>query len=419
MSQEITGNVLVVQSGGPTAVTNASLAGVVQESLNHECIDEIYGGLDGIEGVLREDLIDLAEESQQTIRGLRHTPGAALGSCRYKMQSSEDYQRVLEVLKAHDIKFFFYIGGKDSQESALNIAQAAREQNYDLRVLGIPKTVDNDLAVTDHCPGYASAVKYIASTLKEMALDHGAMGRHNVVSVLEVMGRNSGWLAAGATLAKRRNVAEDPPHLILLPEVPFHPENFIGHVQEVLKKNRYCSVVVGEGLVDQDGNYLAASESSDAFGQAALGGVGEYIRGLVEQSLAGVKARSCKLGIAQRAAAHCASLTDNDEAFRCGVAAVNAAVSGATDKMVALIRGDGEPYASETTLVDLAEVAGKVKAFPQSWINEDRVSLNFQFYKYAQPLIQGEVVVPYETGTPKFVVLNANRIEKKLPSYNL
>jgi len=417
MSEELIGNVLVAQSGGPSAVINASLAGVVTEALNHGCIEEIYGGLNGIQGILNEELVDLADESQQVIRGLRYTPASALGTCRYKIKNAEDYDRILEVFKAHNIRFFFYIGGNDSQDTADQISKLARERGYDLRVIGIPKTVDNDLPITDHCPGYGSVIKYISTTIKEMALDHDAVGKHDFVSIVEVMGRNAGWIAAGSSLAKRRNQPEDAPHIILLPEVAFDGEHFLYSVQECLKKNKHCMIVVGEGLVDAEGKYVAASSQADSFGHAALGGSGEYLRQLVEQRLGGVKVRTCKLGIAQRAAAHCSSQTDNDEAFQCGAAAVQAAVSGQTDKMVTLIRGEGEPYSCETSLAPLDEIANQVKTLPASWINEDGISMSFQFHKYASPLIQGEVALPFENGLPLFVSISANRISKELPPY--
>ena len=418
MSAELEGNCLVAQSGGPTSVINASLAGVVSEALNHECIGEIYGGGNGLLGILGEQLIDLAAESQQTIRALRHTPGAALGTCRYKLKRQADLDRVLQVFQAHDIRYFFYIGGNDSQETADKMARLAEERGYDLRVIGIPKTIDNDLVVTDHTPGYGSVIKYIASTVKEIACDNAAMGRHDLVQIMEVMGRSAGWIAAGASLAKRREAPNDPPHLIYLPEVAFSPEKFLTDVQRVLQKERYCFVVVGEGLVDPDGNYVAtASQSSDAFGNSQLGGAGEYLRGLVEEGLE-VKARSLVLGMAQRAAAHCASETDNEEAFLAGQAAVKAAVSGETAKMVTLLRGDGESYSCETGLAPLSEIANGVKKLPENWINEDGVSMNFTFHKYASPLIQGEVSVPYENGVPVFAKLKMEKVERKLGAHS-
>jgi 6-phosphofructokinase 1 len=409
----------VAQSGGPTAVINASVAGVVAEALNHNCIEEVYGGLNGVLGILNEEFIDLAAESQQQIRALRYTPGAALGTCRFKLKKQQDFDRVIEVFKAHNIRYFFYCGGNDSQDTADKISKLAQAQGHELRVIGVPKTVDNDLPVTDHCPGYGSVIKYICTTVRELACDNEAMGQSDLVSILEVMGRNAGWIAAGAALAKRRDHPHDPPHLIYLPETPFSAEKFVEDVRRVLKREKYCLVVVGEGLVDKDGNYVATdSASTDAFGHAQLGGAGEYLKGLVEQQV-GVKARTAKLGIAQRAAAHCSSKTDNDEAFLAGQAAVKAAIAGETDKMVVLVRGDTDHYTCETGLAPLNEIANGVKKLPTEWINEDGVSMNFQFFRYALPLIQGEVPVPYDNGLPLFARLEKHRTEKALPPYEV
>ena len=418
MSEQLEGHCLVAQSGGPTSVINASLSGVVAEALNHECIEEIYGGLNGVLGILNEQIIDLAAETQQNIRGLRYTPGAALGTCRYKLKKQADFDRVLEVFEAHNIRYFFYAGGNDSQDTADKISKLAQERGYDLRVIGIPKTIDNDLITTDHTPGYGSVIKYIATTVKEIAADNAAMGQHDLVQIIEVMGRSAGWIAAGASLAKRRDEPNAAPHLIYLPEVAFSAEKFIADVQHVLQKEKYCVVVVGEGLVDADGNFVSTdSASADAFGHSQLGGAGEYLRGLVEESLQ-IKARSVKLGMAQRAAVHCSSQTDNDEAYLAGQAAVQAAVNGETDKMVTLLRAEGEGYICETGLAPLSEIANGVKKLPESWINEDGVSMNYNFYKYALPLIEGEVKVPYVNGVPDLIKLRMEKIERKLGAYS-
>ena len=408
---------MVAHSGGPTAVINASVAGVISEALNQECIEEIYGGMNGVLGILKEDLIDLAEESQQNIRGLRYTPASALGTCRFKLKRDQEYERILEVFEAHNIRYFFYCGGNDSQDTADKISKLAQSKGYALRVIGVPKTIDNDLVTTDHCPGYGSVVKYLCSVVKESALDHEAMGQHDLVSIIEVMGRNAGWIAAGTTLAKSKDNPNDAPHLIYLPELPFSQDKFVEDVQNVLKKNRYCMVVVGEGLVDKDGNYVANSASGqDAFGHQQLGGVGDYLANYIEQNLA-VKARSCKLGIGQRAAAQCSSQTDNDEAFMAGQAAVKAAMAGETDKMVILVRGEGETYSCETGLAPLSEIANGVKEIPSDWISEDGVSMTAKFIKYAQPLIMGEVEVPFENGVPAYVRLSKRRVRKVLDPF--
>ncbi|MBP52341.1 MAG: 6-phosphofructokinase [Opitutae bacterium] len=417
MSEELVGNCLVAQSGGPTAVINASVAGVVAEALNNPCIEEVYGGINGVLGILKEELIDLAEESQQIIRGLRYTPASALGTCRFKLKRDLDYDRVLQVFEAHNIRYFFYCGGNDSQDTADKISKLAQSKGYELRVIGVPKTIDNDLVTTDHCPGYGSVVKYLCTVIRETALDHEAMGQHDLVSIVEVMGRNAGWIAAGATLAKGKDNPDDAPHLIYLPELPFSKEKFVDDVQAVLKKNKYCMVVVGEGLLDKDGNYVANSATSkDAFGHQQLGGVGDFLAGVLEQNLA-VKARSSKLGTGQRAATHCSSQTDNDEAFMAGKAAVRAAVEGETDKMVILVRAEGENYVCETSLAPLSEIANGVKEIPEDWISEDGTSMTAKFIKYCQPLIQGEVQVPYENGVPAYVRLSKRRIRKVLDSH--
>ncbi len=407
------------QSGGPTSVINASLAGIVAEALNHEAIEEIYGGLNGVLGILQEDLVDLASESQQQIRALRHTPGAALGTCRYKLKKQQDFERVLEVFKAHNIRYFFYIGGNDSQDTADKISKLAQQQGYELRVIGVPKTIDNDLTGTDHCPGYGSVIKYLATTVREVAADNEAMGQGDLVSIIEVMGRSAGWIAAGAALAKRRDHPHDPPHLILLPEVPFNQEKVVEDVRRVLKRERYCLIVVAEGLVDADGNYLAADASTDAFGHAKLGGAGEALGEILEAAIPNTKVRVARPGLVQRAAAHLASKTDVDEAFLAGQAAVRAAIAGETDKMVTLVRGDTEHYTVETGLAPLSEIANGTKKLPREWINEDLVSMNFQFLRYAQPLIQGEVVLPHDAGVPTYARLDKVRVDKALPAYEV
>jgi 6-phosphofructokinase len=420
MAEELTGNVLVAQSGGPTAVINASLAGVIEEALNHGCIEEIYGGLNGVLGILQERLIDLAEEPQKVIRGLKFTPSSALGTCRYKLKKDADFHRVLDVFRAHNIRYFFYIGGNDSQDTADKISKLAASSGWEMRVIGIPKTVDNDLVVTDHTPGYGSVVKHVATTVRELSCDAEAMGQHDLVYILEVMGRSAGWIAAGATLAKRKDHPHDPPHLIYLPEVAFNTNKFLTDVEEVLKHNKFCLIVVGEGLVDENGDYISTSAGgTDSFGHSQLGGAGDYLKGLIDQHFSGVKTRSSRLGHAQRAASVTASKTDMDEAYLAGQAAVKAALNGVTDKMVTLIRGDGENYTCETGLTDLSEIANGVKHLPSSWIAEDGVSLTYQYVKYAQPLIQGEVDVPMEAGLPSFVRLGKSTVEPQLPPYDL
>jgi 6-phosphofructokinase 1 len=414
---ELAGNCLIGQSGGPTAVINASVAGIVSEALNHGCIEEVYGALNGVQGILNEDLIDLAAESQQAIRGLRFTPGAALGTCRLKLKKPAEFERALAVFKAHNIRYFFFVGGPEAMDTAAKLAALAKEQAYDLRVIGVPKTTDNDLANTDHSPGYGSAIKYIGTTVRELATDADAMGQNDLVTIVEVMGRNAGWMAAGASLAKRKDQPNDPPHIVLVPEVAFDSAKFVEDIKRVLKRERHCVVVAGEGLVDKDGNYVAVeTHATDAFGQAQLGGIGEYLKDIVEEQLR-LHVRVARLGVAQRAAAHLSSKTDADEAFLAGQAAVKAAVNGESDKMVTLIRGDGDTYTCETGLSSLAEVGANLKKLPREWINEDGVSMNFQFFRYATPLIQGEVTVPFDNGLPAYIRLGKEAVDRALPPF--
>jgi len=418
MAEELTGNLLVAQHGSLTSALNASVAGVVTEALNHGEIEEIYGALRGVQGLLQEEIVDLAEESQQTIRGLRHTPGAALGTTRYQLTKEQDIERLVQVCEAHNVRYFLNVGDLEAMSMAAKVHDMAVSKGYALRVIGIPKSFGNTLGVTDHCPGYGSAAKFVSTVVRELAIEHEAASNHDFVSILEVGGRNSGWIAASAALAKRKNQLDDPPHLLLLPEIPFNPERFTEAVQATLKRQRYCLVVVGEGIVDQNGNYVGAGNAKDAYGQPTFGHAGEYLRLLLEQQL-GVRARAAKLGLLQRVAAHCGSQTDNDEAYVCGQAAVRAAVSGESGKMIILLRGDGDHYTCETGLASFADVTAAPKPFPPTWINEDGLSLNFQYTKYAQPLIQGEVKVPFENGVPKFVSLVRSQVARRLESYVL
>ena len=417
---ELEGNCLVCQSGGPTAVINASLAGVIEEALNHECIEEIYGGLNGVLGLLNEDLVDLASESQQTIRLLKSTPGSALGTCKFAFKKEEDLERALEVFSAHNIRYFFYIGDSESMALLDQLDALAKSRGFEMRIIGIPKTINNDISGTDHTPGYGSMIKHVATTVREMACDNESIGEGDYVSILEVQGRNSGWIAAGSALAKRRDEPHDPPHIILLPEIAFDPDKFVADVQKVLSREKYCLIVVGEGLVDLDGNYVSAKASStDAFGHVQLGGTGEFLRGVVETRL-GVSARSCKFGVAGRAAAHNASQTDSEEAYLAGSAAVIQAVeNGKSGKMITLQRAEADSYKCETGWVDLVDVPATSKQLPPEWINDDGISMNFPFVKYATPLIQGEVDLTWENGLPVFAKIKGARVDKLLAAYEI
>jgi ATP-dependent phosphofructokinase / diphosphate-dependent phosphofructokinase len=419
---ELVGNLLVAQSGGPTAVINASLAGVIQEAGKHEMIEEIYGGANGIVGILNEDLIDLNEEKAKHIEGLKYTPGAALGTCRYKLdfkkkpeRAAKDMERLFEVFAAHNIRYFFYAGGNDSQDTANKIHQQAIQRGYELRVIGIPKTIDNDLPHTDHCPGYGSVIKYAATTVMEIALDVGSMATEaGSCCIIEVMGRSAGWVAAGTVLAKRS--PGDAPHIILQPEIPFDESNFLRKVKETVDAYRSCVVVAGEGVKNQAGEELAADKSRlDAFGHPVLSGAAEHLEDIVQEKLK-LKSRSVKLGYAQRAATHFASATDVAEATACGEAAVRAAANGKSGFMVKIVRIQNHPYKWTTDVHPMGDIANVEHVVPRDWTSEDGFLPNEKFIQYARPLIEGEVKPPVDGGLPKYVVLDKVRVEKKLPA---
>ena len=411
----------MAQSGGPTAVINASVAGVIQQAGKQEFIEEIYGGLNGIYGILNEDIIDLQDEQAKAIEGLKHTPAAALGTCRYKIdfkkkpdQAAKDMERLFQVFQAHNIRYFFYAGGNDSQDTAHKIHEEAVKRAWEMRVIGIPKTIDNDLPHTDHCPGYASAIKYNGATIVEVALDVSSMATDDgSCCVIEVMGRSAGWIAAGSVLAKRN--PDDAPHVVLLPEIPLNEEAFVQRVREVVEKNKYCVVVVGEGLKNQAGEEIAADKSRlDAFGHAVLSGAADHLSNLLSDKLK-LKSRSVKLGYAQRAAAHFASATDVLEASACGEEAVKAAIDGQSGFMVKIVRVQNNPYKWSLGLQPLGDIANVEHMIPRDWISEDGFMPNEKFVEYARPLIEGEVKFPLEGGLPKYVTLEKVRIEKKLP----
>ncbi len=414
MADEIQGNCLVVQSGSPTVVSNAALAGVITQALNHGCIEEIYGAVDGVEGLLHENLVDLAEESQQAIRALRYTPGAALGTSTYKLHLTPEFERAAQVCRAHNIRYFFMIGGPEEMDAAARIHEAARAGGWEMRVVGVPVSATNSVGITDHAPGYGSAVKLLATAVREIAEDAASEGRHNLVSVIEVSGRQSGWLAAGASVAKRRDHPEDAPHLIYLPEVPFDPNRFLEDAARVLRNHRACVVVVSEGLFDDNGNYISFGAEAESANGQPRGGSGDYLRDLAIQHLPDVRAVSTKLGVLQRAGAHLSSETDIREAYMAGQDAVEACVDGADLKMVALMRGETDYYSCETSMVDLREAASTPKTLPANWINDDRTSLSYQFTKYALPLIQGESNVTFENGLPVFAMLGLHRVQRQL-----
>ena len=420
---ELNGNLLVAQSGGPTCAINASIAGVITEAGKHEGIEEIYGGLNGILGILNEEIIDINDEKSKAIDGLRYTPAAALGTCRYKInfskkpeQAAKDMDRLFEVFAAHNIRYFFYAGGNDSQDTSSKIHEEAVKRGYEIRIIGVPKTIDNDLPHTDNCPGYGSVIKYNATAVMEVGFDVGCMATDaGSCCIIEVMGRSAGWIAAGTALAKRGNPA-NPPHIILLPEVPFDEELFLAKVKETIAAYKYCVVIVGEGLKDKHGKEVGADHTKlDAFGHPVLVGAAEELKEII-QGKTSIKTRTVLLGYTQRAAGHFASLTDTNNAFACGEAAVRAAIDGKSGYMVKIVRSEnGNGTVRWTTdLHPLADVANVEHFIPRDWITEDGFMVNEKFVAYATPLVEGEVKFPTEGGLPKYVVLDKNKVEKKL-----
>ena len=425
---ELVGNMLIAQSGGPTCAINASVAGAVEEAGRHpDLIEEIYGGRNGILGILNENLIDLQDERRSAIEGLRYTPAAALGTCRYKIdfkkkpeQAVRDMDRLFEVFQAHNIRYFFYAGGNDSQDTSLKIHEEAVRRGWEMRVIGIPKTIDNDLPHTDHCPGYGSVIKYGSTTVMEVALDVGSMATDDgSVCIVEVMGRSAGWIAGGTVLAKRGLEAQAP-HIILFPEIKYDVDVFLAKVKEVVAAQRYCVIVVGEGIKNKEGKEIGADDTKkDAFGHSVLAGAAWKLKEYIEDKLR-TKTRTVLLGYTQRAAAHLASRTDVENAAACGQAAVQAAINSQSGYMIKIVREYVEDEAGQrrirwsTALQDLREVANVEHFVPREWISADGFMANEKFIEYAAPLIEGEVRAPMEAGLPKYVVLEASPVEKKL-----
>lgn len=400
------GNAVIAQSGGPTAVINNSVCGVVQTWLNNaEAPGKIYAALHGIKGFLEENMIDLAEQDPEVIEGLRYTPSAGIYSCRYKV-TEDDYEKLVKICQKYNIRYFFYNGGNDSMDTAHKMYLAACKHGYEMNVIGVPKTVDNDLPFTDHCPGFGSAAKYLATTVMETGLDLSSVSTKNKVCIIEAMGRNAGWLTAAGALAKRN--PDDAPHLIYLPEVPFSIDKFVDDVKAVYDRLGYCFVVASEGIVDADGNYIAAGGTVDAFGHAQLSGAGETLKRIVEERL-GIKARCNTLGTAQRSAMHYASLTDANEAYESGKKAVELALAGKTGIMVSLVREPGEKYVCTTGEVPLGDVANIEKKVPVEWITPEGNYVTDDFIKYARPLIEGEVTVPTKDGLPLYVHIDETK----------
>jgi 6-phosphofructokinase len=416
------GNAIVAQSGGPTAVINSSTCGVIQEALKSGKIGRVIGAINGILGVLKEELFDISAEKPETIEALKQTPAAAVGSCRYKLKSLEeskaDFERILDVFGAHNIRYFFYAGGNDSMDTADKVNKLAAARGYELVCMGIPKTVDNDLAFTDHCPGYGSVAKYVATCAAEAGRDTEALATTDTCTILEVMGRNAGWIAAATGLAARG--PEDAPHLIYMPESAFSFDKLVSDVKEVFKELGRVFIVAGEGLKNEKGEYITADKGAfgkDGFGHVQLGGVAEMLKAVIEKEV-GIKARFNKPGTNQRSAMHFASLTDVNEAYMCGQMAVKAAFSGENGKMITLVRQDEPQYRCSTGLAELSDVANGEKKVPAEYINDKGNHITDAMRDYVRPLVKGQAPITIgEDGLPVFMRFRKKPLEKKLPSY--
>ena len=403
---ELKGAMIIGQSGGPTSVINASAYGAIKAGLDSDSITTVYGAANGIVGVLNDKLYIMDKEDPAELELLKYTPSSALGSCRYKIADPDvddtDYKRILEIFKKYDVRYFFYNGGNDSMDTCNKISKYMKKVGYDCRVMGIPKTIDNDLFGTDHCPGFASAAKYIATSIAEVYQDSHVYDKGQV-SIIEIMGRHAGWLAGAASLA---SFAGYPADLVYLPEVDFNMDEFLEDVSALWEKNHNVIVAVSEGIHYADGSFVSEAKTSatDGFGHAQLGGLAAMLADAVKEKL-GVKVRGIELSLLQRCAAHCASQTDIDESFLAGQTAVNSAVAGETDKMVAFECSRENGYTCKTKLLNLSDVANYEKKVPVEWINERGNNVSDEFVKYALPLIQGETQMKKENGLPRFAKL--------------
>ncbi len=416
-------NILYAQSGGVTPVINASACGVIETArANSDRIGKVYAGKDGIIGILREELIDTSKERKANITALRHTPGGAFGSCRYKLKSIEEskreYERLIAVFKAHDIGYFFYNGGGDSADTAYKISQISKKMGFPVQCIGVPKTIDNDLPVTDNSPGFGSVAKYVAVSIMEASLDVESMSSSSTrVFILEVMGRHAGWIAAAGGLAAREE--GDPPHVILFPEVPFRQREFVKKVKHAVENYSYCSVVVSEGVRNSRGQFLADAGLRDAFGHAQLGGVAPVVAEIVRSKL-GYKYHWAVSDYLQRSARHVASKTDVDQAYAVGEAAVKFALEGKSGVMPVIKRISNNPYRWKISEASLGRVANREKKMPKSYITTDGFGITPAARRYLEPLIRGEDYPPYDrNGLPKYVRLHNVLVKKKLPAFEV
>ena len=410
-------NAFYAQSGGVTSVINASACGVIETAREHKSkIGKVYAGRNGIIGALTEDLIDTSKESKKDIAALKHTPSGAFGSCRYKLKSIEEnraeYERLIEVFKAHDIGYFFYNGGGDSMDTAHKVSQLSEKMGYPITCIGIPKTVDNDLPITDNCPGFGSVAKYVAVSIREAGFDVASMAKTSTkVFVMEVMGRHAGWIAAAGGLAAENE--GDAPHIILFPEIAFNKEKFLKKVERSVKKFGYCAIVVSEGAAYKDGTFLADAGSVDAFGHKQLGGVAPVVAQMVKDEL-GYKYHWAVADYLQRAARHIASATDVEQAYAMGKAAVEFAVSGKNAVMPTIERKKTKSYGWKVGEAPLAKVANVEKMMPRNYISRDGMHITQACRDYMSPLIKGESYPPYKDGLPQYVTLKNVAVKKKL-----
>jgi ATP-dependent phosphofructokinase / diphosphate-dependent phosphofructokinase len=400
-------NVFYAQSGGVTAVINASACGVIETARKSSGLGKVYAGRNGIIGALREELIDTSLESDATIAALRHTPAGAFGSCRY--------ERLLQVFQAHDIGYFFYNGGGDSQDTANKVAKFSQEMNFPITCIGIPKTVDNDLPITDTCPGFGSVAKYVAVSIREAGLDVASMCESSTkVFVMEVMGRHAGWIAGAAGLAAEQ--AGDAPHVIVFPEIAFDKAAFLAKVKQAVSTFGYCAIVVSEGAHYADGTFLADAGGKDAFGHTQLGGVAPFLAAMIKQEL-GYKYHWAVSDYLQRAARHIASGTDVAQAYAMGKAAVELALAGKNAVMPTIVRDSNTPYRWSVGEAKLSEVANVEKKMPRDFIAEDGFGITAKAREYFAPLVLGEDYPPYQNGLPQYARLNHRLLPKKLPAW--
>ena len=404
---ELKGACIIGQSGGPTSVINASAYGVIRTALDSDCITAVYGAEHGIKGVLADRLFDMSKEDARELELLKYTPSSALGSCRYKIADPDvddtDYKRILEVFKKHDVRYFFYNGGNDSMDTCNKISKYMQKVGYDCRVMGVPKTIDNDLFGTDHCPGFASAAKYIATSCMEVYQDARVYDT-GMVCIMEIMGRHAGWLAGAAALATAYGAGPD---LVYLPEVDFDMDKFLADVDRIYREKGNCMVAVSEGIHYADGTFVSEAKTSatDGFGHAQLGGLAAHLASVVKEKT-GAKVRGIELSLLQRCGAHLASETDIEESVMSGKAAVENAVAGITDKMVGFqCTRDNGKYVCKTELLNLTDVANTEKKVPLEWINKEHNGVEQPFIDYVLPLIQGEPNLPKVDSLPRFAKL--------------